>query len=45
MLRATCFLFLNDDTKIISPNSLEEMVSLCCQKDVGAGWCETGLFR
>ena len=29
-------LFLNDDTKIISPNSLEEMVSLCCQKDVGA---------
>ena len=29
-------LFLNDDTKIIDPNSLEEMVSLCCQKDVGA---------
>ena len=28
-------LFLNDDTKIIDPNSLEEMVSLCCQKDVG----------
>jgi len=29
-------LFLNDDTKIIDPNSLGEMVSLCCQKDVGA---------
>ena len=29
-------LFLNDDVKIINPNSLEEMVSLCCQKDVGA---------
>ena len=29
-------LFLNDDTKIINPNSLGEMVSLCCQKDVGA---------
>ena len=29
-------LFLNDDTKIINPNSLEEMVHLCCQKDVGA---------
>ena len=29
-------LFLNDDTKIINPNSLEEMVRLCCQKDVGA---------
>ena len=29
-------LFLNDDIKIINPNSLEEMVSLCCQKDVGA---------
>jgi len=29
-------LFLNDDTKIIDPNSLEEMVRLCCQKDVGA---------
>ena len=29
-------LFLNDDTEIIDPNSLEEMVSLCCQKDVGA---------
>ena len=28
-------LFLNDDTKIIDPNSLGEMVSLCCQKDVG----------
>ena len=29
-------LFLNDDTKIIDPNSLGEMVNLCCQKDVGA---------
>ena len=29
-------LFLNDDTKIIDPDSLGEMVSLCCQKDVGA---------
>ena len=29
-------LFLNDDTEIINPNSLEEMVRLCCQKDVGA---------
>ena len=29
-------LFLNDDVKIINPNSLGEMVSLCCQKDVGA---------
>ena len=28
-------LFLNDDVKIINPNSLGEMVSLCCQKDVG----------
>ena len=29
-------LFLNDDTKIINPKSLEEMVNLCCQNDVGA---------
>ena len=29
-------LFLNDDTQIINPESLEEMVGLCSQKDVGA---------
>ena len=29
-------LFLNDDTQIINPESLQEMVNLCCQNDVGA---------
>ena len=38
-------LFLNDDTKIIDPNSLEEMVSLCLPKRCWCSWCETGLFR
>ena len=29
-------LFLNDDTKIIDSDSLEEMVSVCCQDNIGA---------
>ena len=29
-------LFLNDDTKIIDSDSLEEMVSICCQDNIGA---------
>ena len=34
--RGELLLFLNDDTKIINPESLKEMVDLCSQNDVGA---------